>query len=199
MTELNVLALSGSLRADSHNTALLHAARALDPGGFAIDIDHDLGRLPLYNQDLDTGTPPAPVTTLRARIAEADALLIATPEHNASVPAALKNAIDWASTAPEGLLRSKPVAIAGASPGPFGSVRAQLALRHILAAVGAEVVVKPEVTVFHCDTRFTHDRRLTDPYTTDLLRELLDALARKARQHPGRPYTAPRSFQREGR
>ncbi|MEO3796852.1 NADPH-dependent FMN reductase [Nonomuraea sp. B10E15] len=139
MTELNILALSGSLRADSHNTALLHAARALDPGGVAIDIDRDLGRLPLYNQDLDTGTPPAPVTTLRARIAGADALLIATPEHNASVP------------------------------------------------------------VFHCDTRFTHDRRLTDPHTTDLLHELLDALAGKARPRAGHPYTAPRSLQREGR
>ncbi|MET7338910.1 NADPH-dependent FMN reductase [Nonomuraea sp. NPDC005650] len=199
MNEVNVLALSGSLRADSHNTALLRAARTLHSGGLAIDIDHDLGRLPLYNQDLDTGAPPTPVTELRARVAAADALLIATPEHNASVPAALKNAIDWVSTAPEGLLLDKPVAIAGASPGPFGSVRAQLALRQILASMGAELVVKPEVTVFHCDTRFTHDRRLTDPYTAGLLRELLDALARKAHRRAGRPYTASRSFQPEGR
>ncbi|MBE1588949.1 NADPH-dependent FMN reductase [Nonomuraea angiospora] len=200
MNQIDVLALSGSLRADSHNTALLHAARTLHSGGLAIDIDHDLGRLPLYNQDLDTGAPPLPVAELRARVAAADALLIATPEHNASVPAALKNAIDWVSTAPEGLLRGKPVAIAGASPGPFGSVRAQLALRQILASVGAEVLVKPEVTVFHCDTRFARDdRRLTDPYTADLLRELLDALARKAHRHAGRPYTASRSFQPEGR
>ncbi|MFF4196975.1 NADPH-dependent FMN reductase [Nonomuraea sp. NPDC001831] len=185
MNELTILALSGSLRAQSHNTALLHAARTLSLGGPAIAIEDDLGRLPLYNQDLDSGTPPVTVAEFRARIAAADALLIATPEHNASVPAALKNAIDWASTPPEGLLRGKPVAIAGASPGPFGSVRAQLALRQILAAVGAEVVVKPEVTVFHCDTRFTSERELSDPYTADLLRELLNALSRKVR-----PYTA---------
>ncbi|ALG09469.1 NADPH-dependent FMN reductase [Kibdelosporangium phytohabitans] len=180
MTELTVLALSGSLRGRSHNTALLHAARKLNPGGLAIEIEQDLALLPLYDQDMDTESPPVAVTALRARIAAADALLIATPEHNASVPAALKNAIDWASTAPCGLLRGKPVAIAGASPGPFGSVRAQLALRQILAAVGAEVVVKPEVTVFHCDTRLTDDGVLTDSHSAGLLRDLLTALARKA-------------------
>jgi chromate reductase len=182
MDELNVLAMSGSLRARSHNTALLHAARKLNPGGVAIEIEHDLRRLPLYDQDLDTGTPPPQVAALRARIAAADALLIATPEHNASVPAALKNAIDWISTAPDGLLHGKPVAIAGASPGPFGSVRAQLALRQILAAVGAEVVVKPEVIVFRCDTRFTGDGVLSDPYAAELLRDLLGGLIRKARR-----------------
>ncbi|MGW6497963.1 NADPH-dependent FMN reductase [Nonomuraea angiospora] len=69
MNQVDVLALSGSLRAGSHNTALLHAARTLHSGGLAIDIDHDLGRLPLYNQDLDTGAPPAPVAELRARSA----------------------------------------------------------------------------------------------------------------------------------
>ncbi|WP_067139233.1 NADPH-dependent FMN reductase [Microtetraspora malaysiensis] len=179
MNELNVLALSGSLRAGSFNTALLCAARKLNPGGLVIDIHQGLGRLPLYGQDLDTATPPAPVAALRARVGAADALLIATPEHNASVPAALKNAIDWISTAPDRLLHGKPVAIMGASPGPFGSVRAQLALRQILAAVGAETVVKPEVVVFGCDARLIGDV-VTDPHSAELLRELLDALARKA-------------------
>lgn len=182
MNELNVLALSGSLRAGSYNTALLHAARRLSPGGLAIDVHPGLGRLPLYDQDLDTASPPPAVAELRARIAAADALLIAVPEHNASLPAALKNAIDWASTTPERLLHGKPVAIVGASPGPFGSVRAQLALRQVLAAVGAEAVVKPEVVVFGCDARLS-DGALTDPHTAELLRELLGALARKA----GRP------------
>ncbi|GAA3990360.1 NAD(P)H-dependent FMN reductase [Allokutzneria multivorans] len=180
MRELNVLAVSGSLRAGSHNTALLHAAAKLNPGGLVIEMERDLGRIPLYDQDLDAATPPPPVAALRARVAAADALLIATPEHNASIPAVLKNAIDWISTAPGGLLLGKPVAIAGASPGPFGSVRAQLALRQILASVGAEVVVKPEVTVFRCDTRIGEDGVLADPYTADLLRDLLGALARKA-------------------
>ncbi|WP_086828007.1 NADPH-dependent FMN reductase [Allokutzneria sp. NRRL B-24872] len=182
MRELTVLAMSGSLRAGSHNTALARAAVKLNPGGLAIEIERDLGGLPLYDQDLDTGAPPAPVAALRARIAAADALLITTPEHNASIPAALKNAIDWISTAPGGLLLGKPVAIAGASPGPFGSVRAQLALRQILASVGAEVVVKPEVVVFRCDTRIGDDGALADPYTAELLRELLGALRHKASQ-----------------
>jgi chromate reductase len=179
MTERHVLGLSGSLRRQSHNTALLRAARAIAPAGLEIEVGHVLGTLPLYVQDIDTSTPPAPVVALRERIAAADALLIATPEHNASVPAALKNAIDWASTAPEGLLRGKPVAIAGASPGPFGTVRAQLALRQILTHVGADVVAKPDVTVFRCDTRFTADGALTDALSTELLRDLLAALARK--------------------
>jgi len=183
MNELNVLAISGSLRAGSHNTALLHAARKLNPGGLAIEIAQDLNRIPLYDQDLDTKTPPASVVALRTRIAKADALLIATPEHNASIPAALKNTIDWISTDPGGLLHGKPVAIAGASPGPFGSVRAQLALRQILAAVGAEVVVKPEVIVFRCDTSFGDDGVLSDPYAAELLRDLLSALIRKSRQN----------------
>lgn len=181
MNELNVLAMSGSLRTGSYNTALLHAARKLSPGGIAIEIEQELGMLPLYGEDSDTGTPPAPVAALRARIAAADALLIATPEHNASIPAVLKNAVDWISTAPDGLLHGKPVAIAGASPGAFGSVRAQLVLRQVLAAVGAEVVVKPEVTVFRCDTRFGADGILIDPYTADLIRDLLGALVRKSR------------------
>ncbi|MEU8781127.1 NADPH-dependent FMN reductase [Streptomyces sp. NPDC048637] len=181
LTELNVLALSGSLRRNSYNTALLHAARKLTPVGLAIELDHELGGLPLYNQDLDGDTPPESVTALRRRVADADALLIATPEHNASVPAALKSAVDWISTAPQQPLRGKPVAVVGASPGQFGTVRAQLALRQILASVGADAVSKPDVTVFHCDTRFSDDGVLTDTYTIDLLRGLLDALLIKAR------------------
>ncbi|MGW6459471.1 NADPH-dependent FMN reductase [Streptomyces sp. NPDC055078] len=183
MNQLNVLALSGSLRSGSHNTALLRAARKLNPGGMVIGIDSGLGGLPLYSQDLDTGTPPEPVAALRSRIAAADALLIATPEHNASVPAALKNAIDWVSTAPGALLDGKPVAIAGASPGPFGSVRAQLALRQILVSVGADVLAKPEVTVFRCDTRFDANGALADAHSAELLVALLGALAHRARTY----------------
>jgi NAD(P)H-dependent FMN reductase len=90
MTELKILAISGSLRDGSHNTALLHAARKVNPGGMAVDLYRGLSELPLYRQDLDTASPPEPVADLRRRVAEADGLLIATPEHNASLPAALK-------------------------------------------------------------------------------------------------------------
>ncbi|UUV34819.1 NAD(P)H-dependent oxidoreductase [Amycolatopsis roodepoortensis] len=178
MTELKILAISGSLRDGSYNTALLHAARKLNPGGMTIELYRGIGDLPLYRQDLDTASPPEPVADLRRRVAEADGLLIATPEHNASVPAALKNAIDWASRpAAESPLPGKPIAIAGASPGAFGSVRAQQALRQILASIGADVVVKPEVTVFRSHERFDGEGTLTDDFTASLLAELLTALA----------------------
>ncbi|RSN56111.1 FMN reductase [Amycolatopsis sp. WAC 04182] len=178
MTELKILAISGSLRDGSYNTALLHAARKRNPGGMTIELYRGLGDLPLYRQDLDTASPPEPVADLRRRVAEADGLLIATPEHNASLPAALKNAIDWASTpAAESPLPGKPIAIVGASPGAFGSVRAQQALRQILASIGADVVVKPEVTVFRSHERFDGEGTLTDDFTASLLAELLAALA----------------------
>ncbi|MEU0503069.1 NADPH-dependent FMN reductase [Nocardia sp. NPDC005998] len=179
--QLEVLAISGSLRAGSYNTALLRAAARIDCGMFAIRPETQLGRLPLYNQDLDTDPAPGPVIALRERVAAADALLIATPEHNSSIPAALKNAIDWISTASGALLLDKPIAIAGASPGQFGSIRAQQALRQVLASVGADVVAKPDVAVFRSDTRFTGGGALTDPRTTELLRDLLAALAGKLR------------------
>ncbi|MGK4593873.1 NADPH-dependent FMN reductase [Amycolatopsis sp. w19] len=177
MTELKILAISGSLRDGSHNTALLHAARKVNPGGMDIELYPGLGELPLYRQDLDTASPPEPVADLRRRVAEADGLLIATPEHNASLPAALKNAIDWASTPiAESPLPGKPIAIAGASPGAFGSVRAQQSLRQILASIGSDVVVKPEVTVFRSHERFDNEGTLTDDFTASLLVELLSAL-----------------------
>ncbi|WP_181777645.1 NADPH-dependent FMN reductase [Amycolatopsis pittospori] len=180
MTELKILALSGSLRAGSYNTALLRAARRIGPGGMTIELYSGLGELPLYSQDLDTGTPPEAVTALRRHIAEADGLLIATPEHNSSVPAALKNAIDWASTG-SSPLSGKPIAMAGASPGAFGSIRAQQALRQILAAIGSDVVVKPEVTVFRSHERFDDDGKLTDDFTASLLSDLLASLDRTIR------------------
>ncbi|UNO41983.1 NADPH-dependent FMN reductase [Streptomyces sp. MST-110588] len=179
MTELNVLAISGSLREKSYNTSLLYAAQELVPQGMSIRIHSDLRELPLYDQDLDTPTPPDSVLAWRREIEQADALLIATPEHNASVPAALKNAIDWASTGADAALIDKPAAIIGASPGAFGSGRAQLALRQILASIGSDLVVKPEVAVFRCHERFDTDGVLTDRFSRQLLTDLLTVLATK--------------------
>ncbi|WP_367129038.1 NADPH-dependent FMN reductase [Saccharothrix sp. HUAS TT1] len=179
--ELKILALSGSLRAGSYNTALVHAARKVNPGGMAIELYEGLGDLPLYNADLDTDEPPAAVADLRDRITAADGLLIATPEHNYSIPAALKNALDWASTPlPRWALQGKPVAIAGASPTAMGTARAQLALRQVFLWTDCDVVVKPEVAVFRCHERF-EDGVLTDEVSAALLRDLLLALERKIR------------------
>jgi chromate reductase len=180
--ELRILAISGSLRTGSHNTALVRAAQKLNPGGMSIELYEGLGNLPLYNADLDTGQPPEAVADLRRRIIEADGLLICTPEHNYSIPAALKNAMDWASTPmPNWALLHKPIAIAGASPTAMGTVRAQLALRQVFLWTDCDVVVKPEVAVFRSFERFDAEGNLTDETTAGLLRDLLIALADKIR------------------
>jgi len=181
---IDVLAISGSLRADSHNTALLRAARTVAPDGVSIDLYDGLRDIPPYDLDLDTpDLRPAPVAQLRARIAAADALLIATPEFNYSMPGVLKNALDWVSTdwtGTEGLpLHRKPVALTGAAPTNFGSVRAQLALRQVFLWTDSDLVVKPEVIVFRSHERFDEKGNLVDPTTTRLLADLLEALNRK--------------------
>ncbi|MFG2879528.1 NADPH-dependent FMN reductase [Streptomyces sp. NPDC048337] len=184
MSEFKILAISGSLRADSHNTALLRAARKHQPGGLDIEIYDGLREIPPYDQDLDNPQDrPAAVADLRRRIAEADGLLIATPEFNYSVPGTLKNALDWASTdwtKQEGLLLNrKPIAILGAAPTNFGTVRAQLALRQVFVWTDSDVVVKPEVQVFRSHERFDGEGNLTDETTIDLVRQLLGALKTK--------------------
>lgn len=184
MTDLKILAISGSLRANSHNTALLHAARKVNPGGLEIEVYDGLREIPPYDFDLDTPEArPAVVQDLRDRIAAADGLLIATPEFNYSVPGVLKNAIDWVSTdwtKSEGLpLQRKPTAILGAAPTNMGSVRAQLALRQVFVWTHTDVVVKPEVIVFRSHERFDAEGNLTDEVTAGLLQDLLGALKDK--------------------
>lgn len=180
MNELKVLGISGSLRAGSLNTALLRAAQKHSPPGLSIDIYTRLGEVPLYDGDLDTETPPAAVTDLRTAIDAADALLIATPEYNYSIPGVLKNALDWASRpARTSVLLGKHLAIMGAAPGNFGTVRAQLALRQVFVWTKSRVLLHPEVMVFRAGDRFDEAGNLNDESTIELLVSLLDALARQ--------------------
>ncbi|MFE2562037.1 NADPH-dependent FMN reductase [Streptomyces sp. NPDC059352] len=183
MTASTILAISGSLRADSHNTQLLRAAQKFNTGQ-EIEIYEGLRDIPLYDQDLDTPERrPAAVNELRRRVMEADGLLIATPEFNYSVPGVLKNALDWLSTdwtRTEGLpLNRKPTAILGAAPTNFGTVRAQLALRQVFVWTDSDVVVKPEVHVFRSHERFDAEGNLTDEVTIELLQGLLASLQSK--------------------
>ena len=138
---MKVLAISGSLRRDSHNTALLRAAAERAPAGVELELWDGLKAVPPYDEDDDVDLAPAAVTALRSAVAGADAVLFATPEYNHSVPGSLKNAIDWVSrpmaTNP---LRNKPVAVIGASTGIFGAVWAQAELRKVLGALGARVL-----------------------------------------------------------
>jgi chromate reductase len=177
---VKVLGISGSLRLNSHNANLLRAAAAL----FAEDVEYELWdglkAVPPYDEDDDVEQAPAAVTALREAIADADAVLFATPEYNASVPGQLKNALDWVSRPlAANVLRNKPVAVVGASTGAFGAVWAQAELRKVLAAIGARVVAG-EVAVGHAPTRFDEEGVLVDSVVREQLAEVTDELVATA-------------------
>lgn len=170
---MKILAVSGSLRADSHNAALLRTAVGFLPDDVELELFDGLRAVPPYDEDDDVVPAPAAVAELRDAIAGADAILFATPEYNHSIPGQLKNALDWASrplaTNP---LRNKPVAVVGASTGAFGAVWAQAELRKVLAATGARVV-DGEVAVGHAPQRFGPDGLLADEPLREQLAEVV--------------------------
>lgn len=172
---MRILGISGSLRRGSHNRRLLReAGRALAPGADLVEWD-GLAGLPAFDEDLEEA-PPVAVEELLAAIEEADAILIATPEYNASLPGALKNALDWASRPfPDNALRHKPSAVIGASTGLFGAVWAQAEVRKVLEASGAHVV-KTELPVGMADGAFDDHGGLADPELAARLRQVLDDL-----------------------
>jgi len=174
---IRVLAISGSLRRGSFNTAALRAARELAPAGMEIELI-DLHGINNFDLDLEQGKgPPPEVQQLKAAIASADALLIATPEYNRSVPGVLKNALDWASRGGErSPLRGKPAAILGAG-GRFGTLSAQAHLRHILGHNHMRVVAQPEVMIDQAEKRFDDSGVLVDERYRAQIRHLLSALA----------------------
>ena len=174
---IRVLGISGSLRRGSFNTAALRAARELMPTGMELEIYEGLREIPPYDDDLRQGQGyPSAVAELRARIKAADALLIATPEYNYSVPGVLKNAIDWASRPPEQPFDGKPIAIMGASPGALGTARAQYHLRQMFVFLNGMVLNRPEVMTAQAGTRFDAEGRLTDEKTREFVQALLVAL-----------------------
>jgi len=176
MEQIHVLGMSGSLRKGSYNTALLAAASELLPEGMTLER-FDLSSIPLYNDDVRVLGYPKPVQELRDRIAAADALLIATPEYNYSIPGVLKNAVDWASRPPDPPLSGKPLAIVGASTGNFGTVRAQMHLRQVCVYCNMFPVNRPEVLVMRAREKFDASGRLADEDARGFLRDLLVALA----------------------
>jgi len=143
---MKILAVSGSLRADSYNTSLLRAASEAAPEGVDVELFEPSGiaDLPLYDQDLDTGDVPEPAAHLREAWGSADAILFATPEYNGSVPGGLKNAVDCDSRPKgEAAILNATVGVIGASQGEFGGLWAQQELRRILGIAGARVVGEP--------------------------------------------------------
>ena len=176
---MRILAVSGSLRADSYNTSLLRAAVEAAPEGVELELWEGIGDLPIYDQDLEHD-PPESVHRLREDWASADAILFATPEYNGSVPGGLKNAIDWASRPKlEAPLTNQNVAVVGASPGQFGAMWAQADLRKILGVAGARVI-GDELPVTRAHEKFDHQGRLLDGELHERLRLLLETLASQA-------------------
>lgn len=174
---VRVLALVGSLRRDSYNRRLVTAARNLAPTGLEIAIDQRIGDLPLFSEDLEEplGALKGPVVALRQDVSRADGLLIATPEYNRSIPGVLKNAIDWLSCGPAPVLSGKPVAILGASTGPWGTRLAQAAAREIMTATEAIVLPAPAMFLRNASSSFGADGQLTDDRSREVLERLLEA------------------------
>ncbi|MGA8581519.1 MAG: NAD(P)H-dependent oxidoreductase [Bryobacteraceae bacterium] len=173
---MTILGIAGSLRKGSLNKAALRAALALAPEGVRVEV-FDLDGIPVYNQDDET-SPPARVAELKARVRAADAILFVTPEFNYSIPGVLKNAIDWGSR-PYGdsCWEGKPVAVMGASPGPFGTARAQYHLRQCFVFLDMHPLNKPEVMIGGAAQKFDAAGNLTDEHTRQSIQNLLTALA----------------------
>jgi chromate reductase len=177
---VRILGISGSLRVGSYNTNLLRAAAEAAPEGVELVVWEGLREVPPYDADLDLEPAPEPVRLLREAIADADALLIATPEYNASVPGQLKNAVDWASRPfPESALRGKPAAVIGAVTGSFGGVWAQADLRKILSTAGARVL-EAAVAVPKAGEAFDEQGRLLPAETRTALHGLVTELIAEA-------------------
>jgi chromate reductase len=171
---IHIVGFTGSLREQSYNKAALHAAQELLPPNTELEII-SLGDLPLYNQDLERDEPEA-VRLFKEKLRQADALLIVTPEYNASIAGVLKNAIDWASRpAGKSVLIGKPTAVMGVG-GRSGTARAQQHLRQILDHLKVAVLDKPEVYIRFGWEKFDSDGSLTDEVTRQQIRALLQAL-----------------------
>ncbi|MDP8907832.1 MAG: NAD(P)H-dependent oxidoreductase [Chloroflexota bacterium] len=175
---MKMLGIGGSLRPGSFNRKLLLAAAQAVPRAVRLELWDGLDDLPAYAEQIDGDRPPPGVQALREAIDAADAVLIATPEYNASIPGALKNALDWASRPyPDNALKGKPTAVVGASTGPFGAVWAQADLRRVLKTVGARVL-DTDMPVASAHHAFDETGQLRDPAQRkrleDIVRELID-------------------------
>lgn len=176
---MHILAISGSLRKGSYNTALLAYAMTQLPAGTTHEVA-DIGSLPLINQDLEQDLP-APVKVLKEAIAKADAIIVASPEYNYSIAAPLKNAIDWGSR-PYGQnsWKGKVVGLMGGSPGGFGTVRMQPHVKYIFSILGCHTLYLPEVQISAVDKKVDASGNVTDEETQKKIKELVDAVVKAA-------------------
>lgn len=185
---INVIGISGSLRKKSFNTLLLEDLKNYLPEGVSFKI-LEIADLPFYNGDLDLPQAterPAAVQKFRDALAEADAVVLVSPEYNYSIPGGLKNAIDWASRGKDSPLLRKPVALMGATPGGFGTVRMHLAFLPVFQFLDMKVVYKPDVLISNAPDKFDETGKVTDEKIIALLKEKLKnlvGLARESKTH----------------
>lgn len=183
-----IAAISGSLRKDSLNSALLRACAEASPSGVEV-VTGSIRGVPLYDGDLEAseGLPDA-VVTLKALVAEADGLLIVTPEYNNSLPGVLKNAIDWMSRGGDmkAVFGDKPVAVIGASPGGFGTVLAQTAWLPVIKALGASPWTGGRLMVSRANTLFDAEGNLTDEKTRTEIKGFMAGFAAFAGRERGK-------------
>jgi chromate reductase len=175
-SNIRVLGFSGSMRRNSYNTALLRAAQGLAPRNMTVAL-YDLSSIPMYNEDLRVCGYPPMVAQLREDIRATDAILIASPEYNRSVPALLKNAIDWASRRPDQPFKGKPIAIMGVSNGALGAAFANYHLRQIFVYLDAQLINGPEVMIGNAKQKFDETGRLVDESTRAFVASHLEKLA----------------------
>ena len=175
MADLKILGISGSLRKASFNTAALKACAEVMPAGTSMNYAR-IDDLPLFNQDVFDAGMPESARRFREEVSAADGVLIASPEYNFSLSAALKNAIDWASRPPNQSWQDKPIAIFSVSPGPMGGARVQYDLRRILGQLWAHVLPRPEIFIGNAPSKFDAHGKLTDETTRKLLTDLLVGL-----------------------
>jgi chromate reductase len=184
---INIIGLSGSLRAGSFNTALLRAAAGLMPEGSQMVVKTIHG-IPLYDGDVEAASGvPALVQELGNAIANADGLLLASPEYNNSIPGAFKNTIDWLSRIEDGprpIFTDKPVALMGASPGPFGTLLAQNAWLSVLRTLETRPWFGGRLLVSRASGVFDGTGQMTDEATKKKLREFLAGFVGSLRPLP---------------
>ena len=175
MSTLKIVAITGSLRKASFNTALLNTVQQRAPEAFSVTIETIAG-IPIYNGDDETAFgAPAAVQSLSAKIHEAKAVIISTPEYNFSTPGPLKNAIDWISRPKDQPFKHKPVGVMGASRGPVGTARSQYHLRQSLQAIEAIIMPRPEVLLSNAPAKFDGEGKLIDQPTLEAIDRWLTA------------------------
>jgi len=186
MSETNILVLVGSLRAASTNRQLAEAAVEAAPENVTLTIFEGLGEIPFYNEDVDVeGSVPAAAERFRTAVAAADAVLVMTPEHNGTVPAVLKNSIDWSSR-PYGVgaITGKPVAVVGTAFGQFGGVWAQDEARKSYGIAGARVLEDVTLSIPSSVVRFAETHPRDDAEAVALVSAVIDAIVAAVAEEP---------------